>query len=228
MKNGNVPQRYVIDGVALDTDRNAAESGVTFCFTERVGGVSPAPYASLNLGAKGGDDPANVLENRRRVMASLGAQDLFEGLVIPNQVHGDIVALLRPRGRISPASIKPGADAVVCTVPDQAVMLLFADRLPVVIVGPGGFAVAHSGWRGTLAGIAGKTAAVLAGACGCAPSERAALPSDPTSPAPPTRSPRSCSTPSQPVWDGCPGHCALPRPCGLRPRLAGRGRRAVR
>ena len=170
MKNGNVPQRYVIDGVALDTDRNAAESGVTFCFTERVGGVSPAPYASLNLGAKGGDDPANVLENRRRVMASLGAQDLFEGLVIPNQVHGDTVALIDRAGDL-PASIKQGADAVVCTVPDQAVMLLFADCLPVVIVGPGGFAVAHSGWRSTLAGIAGKTAAVLAGACGCAPSE---------------------------------------------------------
>ncbi len=170
MKSGNVPQRYVINGVALDTDRTAAESGVTFCFTERAGGVSPAPYASLNLGAKGGDDPANVLENRRRVMAALGAEDLFEGLVIPNQVHGDTVALIDGSGAL-PASMEKGADAVVCTVRDQAVMLLFADCLPVVLVGPGGFAVAHSGWRGTLAGIAGKTATALAQACGCPPSE---------------------------------------------------------
>ncbi len=170
MKNGSVPQRYVINGVALDTDRTAAGSGVTFCFTERTGGVSPAPYASLNLGAKGGDDLANVKENRRRVLASLGAEDLFEGLVIPNQVHGDTVAVLDGRGGL-PASLETGADAVVCTVPDQAVMLLFADCLPVVIVGPGGFAVAHSGWRGTLAGIAGKTAGMLAEACGCAPAD---------------------------------------------------------
>lgn len=164
------PERFVIDGVALDTDPTAAASGVTFCFTERTGGVSPAPYASLNLGAKGGDDPANVAQNRLRVLNALGASDLAEGLIIPNQVHGDTVALVE-EGSPLPESLESGADAVVCTACDQAVMLLFADCLPVVIIGPGGFAVAHSGWRGTLAGIAGKTAGVLAEACGCDPRE---------------------------------------------------------
>ena len=169
-----VPERIVINGVALDTDRNAAGSGVTFCFTERTGGVSTQQFASLNLGTKGGDNPALVRENRRRVLAALDAEDLLEGLVLPNQVHGDVVAVICEAGAPMPACIEEGADAVVCTVPDQAVMLLYADCVPVVLVAPGGFAVVHSGWRGTLAGIAGKAAGMLAQACGCSASAVAA------------------------------------------------------
>jgi hypothetical protein len=160
------PERLVVDGVALDTDRDAAGSGVTFCFTERTGGVSSQPFASLNLGTKGGDDPACVAENRRRVMAALGAPDLLEGLVVPNQVHGDEVCVI-DGPQVPAAALERGCDAVVCTVPERAVMLLFADCVPVVLVAPGAFAVAHSGWRGTLAGIAGTTARALAQAAGC-------------------------------------------------------------
>ena len=54
-----------------------------------------------------------------------------------------------------------GADAVVCTVPGVPVRLCFADCAPVVLVAPGGFAVVHSGWRGTLARISAKAARVL-------------------------------------------------------------------
>ena len=168
------PERFVSNGVALDTDRAAAGSGVTFCFTERTGGVSQEPYSSLNLGAKGGDDLAHVRENRRRVLAALGAEDLLDALVIPAQVHGDTVAVIRDSQAPLPPEIESGADAVVCSVCDVPVMLLFADCVPVVLVAPGAFAVAHSGWRGTLAGIAGKTARVLAQTAGCATTEVAA------------------------------------------------------
>ena len=147
-------KRFVDDGVALLGTCSAVPGGVTFCFTERTGGMSHPPFASLNLGTKGGDDPACVAENRRRVMEALGAPELADTLVVPNQVHGDEVALITSAGE-RPACLEAGADAVVCTVPNQAVMLLFADCTPVVLVAPGGFAVAHSGWRGTLAGIAG-------------------------------------------------------------------------
>ena len=62
--------RYVANGVTLlgDTSR---PGGVTFAFTERTGGVSKAPYASLNLGSRCGDDPACVAENRARALAAL-------------------------------------------------------------------------------------------------------------------------------------------------------------
>lgn len=169
----STPERIVVDGVALDSDLSTVASGVTFCFTERTGGVSTGPFASLNLGYKGGDDPACVDENRRRVLCALGAPDLIGGLVVPNQVHGDTVAVVRGDG-VLPPCLAEGADAVVCTAPDRAVMLLFADCAPVVLVAPGGFAVVHSGWRGTLAGIAGKAARVLAGEVGCGTGELSA------------------------------------------------------
>ena len=166
-----MPERSVLNGVALVSDRSTVAAGVTFCFTERTGGVSTAPFASLNLGLAGGDDPVAVAENRRRAMAALGAEDLLEGLVVPRQVHGDEVVVVGPEGPTCARALDEGCDAVVCTVPDVAVMLLFADCAPVVLTAPGGFAVAHSGWRGTLAGIAARTARSLAGACGCAVGE---------------------------------------------------------
>lgn len=169
-----VPERFVRHGVALDTDPNAAGTGVTFCFTERTGGVSPAPFSTLNLGFKGGDDPKNVRENRERVFRALEAEDLLDTLAVPNQVHGDEVVVIDRDAVHVREALDAGADAVVCTLPGQAVMLLYADCTPVVLVAPGGFAVIHSGWRGTLAGIAGKTARLLSEACGCACSAIAA------------------------------------------------------
>lgn len=148
---------------------------VAFGFTERTGGVSAAPFASLNLGSHVGDDPAAVEENRMRVLRALGEAPRADRLLVPNQVHGDDVVVVGDAsaagvGRVR-SRIAEGADAVACTVPGVPVMLCFADCVPVVIVGPGGFAVAHSGWRGTFAGIAGKAARVLASELGCPASE---------------------------------------------------------
>ncbi len=163
-------KRFTQDGVTLIGSGTAASGGVTFCFTERTGGVSQPPFASLNLGLKGGDDPARVLENRRRVLCAMGAPDLVETLALPNQTHGSEVAVISKAGEL-PANLTQDADAVVCTVPDQAVMLLVADCTPVVLTCPGGFALVHSGWRGTLAGISGKAARVLATSVGADPSQ---------------------------------------------------------
>lgn len=146
------------------------QDGVRFGFTERTGGVSDAPYASLNLGTHVADDPAAVAENRRRALGALGAGEHAARLVVPNQVHGDrIVTVSSAEGHALDAvraEAREGADAVVCTVPRVPVMLLFADCVPVVMTAPGGFAVAHSGWKGTFARIAGKTAAALMRATG--------------------------------------------------------------
>ncbi|WP_342590875.1 polyphenol oxidase family protein [Olsenella profusa] len=160
--------------MTLLTDR-AVEGGVTFAFTERAGGVSEAPYASLNLGASCGDDPACVAENRRRALAAIGAEGLLGRLVCPRQVHGDHVVTVGSgdAGSVAAAQAEAeaGADAVVCTAPDVPVLLCFADCVPVVIVAPGGrgFAVAHSGWRGTEARIAATTTRALCAAAGCGP-----------------------------------------------------------
>lgn len=162
--------RQRIGGVALLTD-DTVPGGVTFAFTERAGGVSAEPYASLNLGDRCGDDPAAVAENRRRALAALGAEGLAARLVNPRQVHGDHVVVVRAGDAASVAAAQAeaaaGADAVVCTAPDVPVLLCFADCVPVVLVAPGGFAVAHSGWRGTIARITEKVARVLCAEVGC-------------------------------------------------------------
>ncbi len=164
-------------GVTLLADTCAA-GGVTFAFTERAGGVSQAPYTGLNLGDRCGDDPRAVAENRRRALAAIGASECAPRLVSPHQVHGDNVVVVREATGADHAravyEAREGADAVVCCAPDVPVLLCFADCVPVVICAPGGFAVVHSGWRGTIARIAQKAAGVLVSETGCSSSDLSA------------------------------------------------------
>lgn len=148
---------------------------IRFAFTERAGGVSEPPYASLNLGSHVGDDSGAVAENRRRVLAALDAEGALSNLLVPNQVHGDTVALVAGAdaaelGRVR-EEIAEGADAIVCTVPGVPVMLCFADCVPVVLTAGDAFAVVHSGWKGTVARIAAKAAGVLMEAAGHGPAD---------------------------------------------------------
>ena len=164
-------ERRIRGGVALV---GSFGGEVDFAFTERSGGVSKEPYASLNLGLHVGDNPACVAENRRRVLLALDAAGLEPRLLTANQVHEDAVVVVSAAGEEALArareELAAGADAVVCTVPDVPVMLLYADCTPVVLTAPGAFAVVHSGWRGTYARIAAKAACVLAREAGCDPS----------------------------------------------------------
>ncbi len=69
-------QRQTVDGVAYWTDLGLAETGVVMGFSERLGGVSEPPFASLNLAAHVGDDPARVDENRTRLLVAAGLGDV--------------------------------------------------------------------------------------------------------------------------------------------------------
>lgn len=156
--------RYTSQGVTLVGDLSSP-GGVTFAFTERTGGVSRGAFSSLNIGAACGDDLALVTENRRRVLSALGARDAMARLVNPHQVHGDHVVVVRSADEAHLARVREevarGADAVVCVAEDVPVLLGFADCVPVVVCAPHGFAVVHSGWKGTELGIAGKAASIL-------------------------------------------------------------------
>ena len=164
--------RYESCGVTLLGDLSRP-CGVTFAFTERTGGVSKGQFSSLNLGDACGDDPADVAENRRRLLCAVGAGGLLDRLVNPRQVHGDrIVSVTSASDEAverSRLEAREGADAVVCTVADVPVLLCFADCVPVVVAQPGGFAVAHSGWRGTIARIAAKATLELSRVTGSDP-----------------------------------------------------------
>lgn len=147
-------------------------SGVTLAFTERTGGCSQPPYASLNLGDAVGDDASSVAANRQRVLDALGAGELMDRLVNPVQVHGTNVVLVSSGDATfvgeAQHEAREGADAVVCTVPDVPVLLCYADCVPLVMVAPGGFAVVHSGWKGTVGRIGAKALGVLLDRTGAA------------------------------------------------------------
>lgn len=147
-----------------------AACGTRVCFTSRLGGVSEGPYASLNLSVDVGDDEAAVGENRRLLLECAGASDFAGALIVPKQVHGDEV-LVADDVEKTRARARAGADGIVCAQAGVPVLLCFADCTPVVLVAPGGaFSVVHAGWRGALAGIAGKALTLLAQQADCMPS----------------------------------------------------------
>lgn len=121
-------------------------------FTTRRGGVSRAPYASLNLGRSTADDPAAVDANRDRLAATLGVA--AERWASGWQVHG---AVVRRVGSPPVAGVPPErCDGHATALSDVAPFVLAADCLPVGLVGEGGVAMLHAGWRGLAAGILGE------------------------------------------------------------------------
>jgi polyphenol oxidase len=129
----------------------------------RAGGVSAAPFDSLNLGRSAGDERAAVDENRRRFEAALGVPTRYL-----SQVHGTRVARLT---HAVTASCE--ADAAVTTEPGLACTMMVADCLPVLFAAPEarGVGAAHAGWRGLAAGVLEATIGALCEAASCAPAE---------------------------------------------------------
>lgn len=132
------------------TASNLDHPAIRHGFFTRQGGVSEGIYAGLNTGLGSNDDPARVLENRRRVAEHLGAG--HGGVVTLYQVHGaTALTVTAPPDRAA----LPKADAVVSRTPGLAVGVLTADCTPVLFADPdaGVVAAAHAGWRGAVGGI---------------------------------------------------------------------------
>lgn len=149
------------------------QCGVRIAFTERTGGFSQGPFASLNIKEESDEEWA-VESNRKALCAALGCS--LDSLVIPRQVHGTtLVELLGSSAdEVSAARRKAdgGCDGIVVSCPGAGALLAFADCLPLVMVAPSGaFAVVHCGWRGTVAGIASKALARLLSLAQCQASQ---------------------------------------------------------
>ncbi|MEA2434494.1 MAG: purine-nucleoside/S-methyl-5-thioadenosine phosphorylase / adenosine deaminase [Actinomycetota bacterium] len=125
----------------------ADESGpVKVWFTDREGGVGLAPYESLNLAARVGDDPGVVDVNRKRVADAAGFD--LSALALARQVHGADCIEVTP----GMSGVVGEADVLVTRTPGVVIGILTADCAPVIVAGNDAIAVAHAGWRGLVAG----------------------------------------------------------------------------
>ena len=197
--------------------------GVAALMTTREGGVSGAPYASLNLGIAVGDAPADVERNRARFAQAIGGRPVFL-----KQVHGTTVLELAPHSPPGDAAAPPEADASMTTHPGVACVVQVADCMPVLFAAPGGVAAAHAGWRGLAGGVLERTVEALRAATGCAAGDieawfgpcigprRFEVGADvlrASASGPNSRGRASCRTPRASGWPTSPGSVAtgLPR-----------------
>jgi purine-nucleoside/S-methyl-5'-thioadenosine phosphorylase / adenosine deaminase len=137
-------------------------------FSTRAGGVSGAPFHTLNLGMKWGDERANVLENRHRLLCATGARTIY----LASQVHGAHV--LQVRATDDPRKVAhQEADGVCSDVEEIAVAVYVADCVPALFADPrtGACAAVHAGWRGTISGILSAAVAKLVQAYGSRPED---------------------------------------------------------
>jgi YfiH family protein len=118
-------------------------------FTTRRGGVSAAPYDTLNLGILTDDDPADVGVNRDRLAALTGVprERTVQGL----QVHGTVVR--RVTQLPDPAAPLAAADGQATNLDGVAAVVLTADCVPVALVAREAVAILHAGWRGLAGGV---------------------------------------------------------------------------
>ena len=140
----------------MSVERWAAPGPYAVFFSDRLGGVSEGPYASLNVGLLTDDDAERVAENRRRLYEAAGAD--AERVSWPRQVHG--AAVVRANGRGEPA------DAIWTDEPGRALVVVTADCLPVALArldGPPALALVHVGWRGLAAGMVSAAVGAIGG-----------------------------------------------------------------
>lgn len=130
----------------------SATGMVNHCFSSRIGGVSKAPYASMNLAYHMGDNQADVDENFRLINGVVGFDD--QQVVMAKQVHQADIQIV---GKGDHA--REGVDGLITAVVGPVLTTYYADCVPLLFLDPVQkvIANAHAGWRGTFLNIAGKT-----------------------------------------------------------------------
>jgi hypothetical protein len=155
-------RRISPDGVVYYASPVLEAAGVPHAFSTRIGGVSAAPFDSLNLGNPNGydlrDPDENLAENYRRLFVAAGCAGREWCRV--HQVHGATIAGAR---RGEPFDRHQKADAIVGDDPERALTVRVADCVPVLLATADGRAVAavHAGWRGVVAGVVPAAAAAV-------------------------------------------------------------------
>lgn len=146
--------RHTLNGLHYYTFETLDQQGICHAIFTRRGGISPYPWASLNLGGSVGDDLERVRENRKRAFDAIGlsssrAYDVW-------QVHSaEVICVDAPK---SPELPYQKADAILTNKKDVHLFMRFADCVPILVFdrARGVIGIIHAGWQGTIARIAEK------------------------------------------------------------------------
>lgn len=136
--------------------RSGAAGVIDVAFTDRHGGVSAAPFDTLDLSRSRPDAGPDLRVNMELLAAAFGVA----GFVTMRQVQGADVAIVRSREEPQPV-----CDALVTSVEGVALCVRVGDCVPVILadVDAGVTAVAHAGRRGMVAGVVPQTVAAMRG-----------------------------------------------------------------
>jgi len=137
-------------------------SAVSAAFSTRRGGVSAAPFDSLDLSRSAGDDPGAVAENLLRFCRACALAHCPP--VVQRQVHGAAVTRVGGDGGVPRQAVaEREADALITGERGIAIAVQVADCVPILLWDPEAPAVAavHAGWRGTAADIVGAAITAL-------------------------------------------------------------------
>jgi YfiH family protein len=153
------------DGIKYYTFDTFQPYAVLNAMFTRHGGVSPEPWASLNLGGTVGDERSHVVENRRRMFAAVDRP--VESLHDVWQVHSDTVIAVDTPRPLQHEHEK--ADAIITANPQVTLFMRFADCVPILLYDPVWHVtgVVHAGWMGTVKKIPVATVAEMKRIFGC-------------------------------------------------------------
>lgn len=143
------PETCPVESLPLLRPNWPAPASVHALVTLRSGGLSEAPFHSLNLGDHVGDDFEKVRANRALVRELLPNEPVWL-----KQEHGT---------RVWQTGDACLADAAISATVNQVITVLTADCMPVFFCNRAGnlVGVAHAGWRGLCAGVLENTIEAL-------------------------------------------------------------------
>lgn len=149
-------------------DRLAGQPRLRHAVFSRQGGVSAAPFTSLNLSVSVPDIKADVYTNRRRAYGLFGRDT--DTVVHAHLVHGTEVARVT---RANSGTWLSHVDALVTNEPGCALTMNYADCAPIVLHDPvrGAIGLGHAGWRGTVANVGEAMVAAMTAEFGSNPTD---------------------------------------------------------
>ncbi len=159
---------HISGNIHYFTFNSFPNGSLTHAVFARAGGVSPQPWASLNMSISTGDLAENARANRVRA---------FEALELPAdsmadvwQIHGtETIRADAPRGGGPPIK----ADGLITDRPGVTLFQRFADCVPILLYDPNRHALGmvHAGWRGTVERAAASPVQAMAEAYGSRPAD---------------------------------------------------------